>query len=84
MNPGGPGDAFYWVFMVASLLLIFLLANLAVLVHVARTRSRAPKIRLGAWLLVAALWLCAQSYDSHRSRQVAAEFTFTQPAAAAA
>lgn len=46
-NPGGPGDAFYWVLAVAPLLASFLLVNLTVLVHVARTRVRA---RLSACL----------------------------------
>ena len=72
--PGGPGDGLYWLLLVAPILFLFLVANFAALLHIARTRSRAPRLRLLAWLFVAAIWFTAFIYDAHRSRHIDPQF----------
>ena len=69
-NPGGPGDAFNWVLLVLPVLFLFMATNMAALAHLIRTRARAVTPRVAIWLLLAGVWLCAYSYDSHRSRIV--------------
>jgi len=65
--PTGPGEAFYWLFMVAPVLLASLVGNVVVLVHLFRTCNRAPRARFGAWVLVALVWVAVNSYSTQRS-----------------
>ena len=65
----GVGDGFYWIVMVAPVLLFFFLTNLAVLVHILRTRKRAGTVRAAAWVFVAAAWIAAGVYDDQGARE---------------
>jgi hypothetical protein len=68
-QPGGPGDAFYWFFVLVPILVGFLVANLIVLFVIIRRARVAPRewIALLWWLVAVALWVGAIAYDQHRS-----------------
>ena len=66
-SPTGPGEAFYWLLRVAPFLLVSILGNIFVLIHIIRTRQRAPLLRLSVWLFIVGIWLAASSYSNHRS-----------------
>ncbi len=69
--PGGPGDAFYWVLMLAPILLIFLTVNLLALYAIIRKTRRTGRLSsLGVWVIVAGLWMITNGYDNHRSFRI--------------
>jgi len=66
--PGGPGDAFYWFFVLVPVLLGYLTLNLiALVVIVKRARETRAKMRIYVWGSVAILWLMVFRYDNIRS-----------------
>lgn len=66
--PGGPGDAFYWLFFVVPVLAAFLLVNSVALVVIARRfRASGRCVALAIWLAVALLWAGAVVIDYQRS-----------------
>src|SRR5438309_6398937 len=67
-TPRGPGDAFYWLFVLVPLLAVFLAFNSAALFFIVRrVRASGSKVSLATWLAVAALWVGTLAYDHHRS-----------------
>ena len=70
-TPGGPGDAFYWLFLLVPVLAAFFLFNSAVLFVIARRiRAERTKSSLAVWFAVAGLWVSAVAYDHHKSYRV--------------
>ena len=70
-TPGGPGDAFYWLFLLLPLLVAFLVLNSAALfVLVRRIRVSKGKAPLAIWLAIATLWAATVAFDHHRSLRV--------------
>lgn len=66
--PGGPGDAFYWLFVLVPILLGYLTLNLiALVVIVKRAQESRTKMRIYVWGAVAILWLMVFRYDYIRS-----------------
>jgi amino acid transporter len=66
--PGGPGDPFYWFFILIPFQLIFLTVNLLVLYVIIKRRSEpSVKKRICLWMIVAILWVIVVLYDHHRS-----------------
>lgn len=63
-NPGGPGDAFVWLFTVVPVLLVFTVANLLALFKVIkeyhRTRSLVPVL---LWIVVCSVWINVLLFD---------------------
>lgn len=66
--PGGPGDAFYWLFFVVPVLGLFLVVNTGALIAIVR-RLSATKLRLAlfVWLVVAGLWAATLTVDHYRA-----------------
>src|SRR5215510_11112685 len=66
-EPGGPGDAFYWLFYLVPILLSSLVINLVALFVIIRriVVSRRGWAALALWLSVAAVWAGAVAYDQH-------------------
>jgi hypothetical protein len=62
----GPGDGFYWIMEVAPILIVFGISNLAALVHLVRTRRRAPLPRFAAFAVVGCIWISALGFDVHQ------------------
>jgi uncharacterized membrane protein YhaH (DUF805 family) len=70
-EPGGPGDAFYWLFVLVPILGGSLAVNMiALAVIVRRLANRGNKSGLFVWLAVAFLWLAVVAYDHHKSVRV--------------
>lgn len=70
-TPGGPGDAFYWLFLLAPVLAAFFLFNSAVLFVIAcHIRAERSKASLAVWFAVAGLWVGTVAYDHHKSYRV--------------
>lgn len=70
-TPGGPGDAFYWLFLIVPVLVAFLVFNSAVLFVIARRiRAGRTKASLAVWFAFAGLWVGAVAYDHHKSYNV--------------
>ncbi len=70
-TPGGPGDAFYWLFLLVPVLAVFLLFNLVALFFVVRrSRASGSTVPLTVWLTVAALWVATVAFDYHKSFRV--------------
>lgn len=63
-TPGGPGDAFAWLFTVVPVLLVFAVPNLVALSKVIkgyrRTRSLVPVL---LWIVVCSVWLNVLLFD---------------------
>ncbi len=67
-QPGGPGDAFYWLFFLVPILVVFVLANLVVLTVIAwRRRGRQRLVAASVWGAVAVLWVATVAVDHQRS-----------------
>jgi hypothetical protein len=62
----GPGDGLYWIIAVAPVLIVFGIVNLVTLVHLVRTRRRAPMPRFAAFAIVACVWISAVGLDGHQ------------------
>ena len=78
-QPGGPGDAFYWLFALAPILFAYATLDAAALVAILRraVRDRAlSSSRLALWIAAAAMWVGVVAYDYHRSvRYIDAKYT---------
>jgi len=61
-TPGGPGDAFFYLFVIGPLLLFFLATNVVMLCRII-LRSVARRSSLGLWILMALLWITAVLID---------------------
>lgn len=74
-TPGGPGDAFYWLFVLLPIMAIFAVINLAALVstlrEVIQNRLYTPFV---VWLIVTALWAALLAFDRYKA------FTVIDPA----
>jgi len=67
-TPGGPGDAFYWLFYIVPLLIAFLILNsVALFFIVRRPQATGKKLALNLWRIVAVLWLATVAFDHHKS-----------------
>jgi len=67
-TPGGPGDAFYWLFLLVPILAAFAVFNSVALVFIVRRlQASGSKVALGIWLAVAALWVGTVALDHHKS-----------------
>jgi hypothetical protein len=65
-EPGGPGDAFYVVFVLWPFLLAFALLDSIALVVIVRRLSHGPRSRAVAiWLAVIASWIAVLVLDNH-------------------
>jgi hypothetical protein len=70
-QPGGPGDAFYWLFLLVPIVFLFLIGNAITLIFAMRgLKNGGNEIALTAWFAIGALWICALGYDQHRSFRV--------------
>jgi hypothetical protein len=70
-TPSGAGDAFYWLFVLVPMLVVFLALNSAALFFIVRrVRASGNKVSLATWLAVAAMWVGTVTYDHHRSFRV--------------
>ena len=90
-TPGGPGDAFYWLFVIVPILGAYFLIDLAaLLVILFQRRGHALKKALILWGTVAALWGIVVAFDHHKGfRNIDPQYsrltlrsTRTQPQAA--
>jgi uncharacterized membrane protein YozB (DUF420 family) len=69
--PGGPGDAFYWFFLMLPMLLAYLVFNLISLsAIIERVRQTGRLHSLYVWLAIAILWVVTFLYDKLRSFRV--------------
>jgi hypothetical protein len=69
--PGGPGDAFYWLFVVVPVLLAFVIANaLALMLAWRRTSGRLRHIMVAMWLAIALAWAVTVVFDHYKSYRV--------------
>jgi hypothetical protein len=69
--PGGPGDAFYWFFLMVPVLLAYLVFNLISLsAIVERVRQTGRLKSLYIWVAIAPLWIVTFRYDNLRSFRV--------------
>lgn len=70
-TPGGPGDAFYWLFILLPIMVVFAAANLIALVsallEIIRNRLFTP---FAAWLIVIALWSAVLAFDRYKAFRV--------------
>lgn len=65
--PGGPGDPFYWFFVLLPFLFVYLTINLiALYAIIKRTRKTGNISSLCTWITVAVLWIATNTYDNHR------------------
>lgn len=66
-NPGGPGDAFVWLFTAFPVLLVFTVFNLVALFRIIkeyrRTKSLVPVL---LWMVVCSVWLNVLFFDHIR------------------
>src|SRR5262245_52872413 len=64
-EPGGPGDAFYWLFVLVPVLVAYLVANLIALFVIIRRVMAAPRewTALLWWLAAVTLWVATVAYD---------------------
>ena len=77
-EPGGPGDAFYWLFLLVPILVSYLAINVVALVAIVRRLMLSGRgwSALALWLVAAALWAGTVAYDHHRSvRYIDAQYT---------
>jgi hypothetical protein len=77
-EPGGPGDGFYFLFVLAPLLVTYIAVDLVALVAIFWRLRKFRRIEpLLVWLAVTALWFCTVAYDYHRSAiHVNQEYSF--------
>jgi hypothetical protein len=69
--PGGPGDAFYWFFLMLPVLVAYLVVNMISLsAIIERVRQTKRLISLYIWLAIAILWIVTFRYDNLRSFRV--------------
>ena len=76
-EPGGPGDAFFWLFFLVPILASYLAINAVALVAILRrlATSRKRSSALVLWLITSVLWAEVVAYDHHRSiRYINAEY----------
>ena len=92
-QPGGPGDAFYWLFILIPFNAVIAVLDLVAVYFIFfRKRSSTDKVVLSiVWLLLVALWFATNVYDNRKAyRVISPEYacltsrsTRTQPCAAA-
>ena len=83
-EPGGPGDAFYWLFAVVPVLLVYVAFNLLALIAIVRRAATgwSAKPALFLWAVAVAAWVAAVAYDQHRSmRHIDAKYSWARPSA---
>lgn len=69
--PGGPGDAFYWFFLMIPVLLAYLVFDLISLsAIIKRVRQTGQLNSLYIWLAIAIVWIVTIRYDNLRSFRV--------------
>jgi ABC-type Na+ efflux pump permease subunit len=69
--PGGPGDPFYWFFLMLPILLVYLVFNLISLsAIIERVRQTGRLNSLYVWLTIAMFWIVTFRYDNLRSFRV--------------
>ena len=69
--PGGPGNAFYWFFLMLPVLLAYLVINLISLsAIIERVRQTGRLNALYIWLAIAVLWIVTFRYDRLRCFRV--------------
>jgi hypothetical protein len=67
-TPGGPGDAFYWLFLLVPVLVAFAAFNsVALFFVVRRVQTSSGKAALFIWFAVAGLWVATVAIDRHKS-----------------
>lgn len=67
VEPTGPAEAFYWLFVLAPILLFYCIVNIvALIVTIRRFRSSGFNNLIILWSLVAAFWVITMTYDSLR------------------
>jgi hypothetical protein len=70
-TPGGPGDAFYWLFILVPTLGAFLLIDLVALLAILfERRGKALTKALVIWGTIAALWAMALAFDHHKAFRI--------------
>jgi hypothetical protein len=76
-TPGGPGDAFYFLFAVVPILAAFLLLDLAALGWILFRTPRPNRLTaLALWCAIVAQWCGAVALDRHRAfRNVEARYS---------
>jgi hypothetical protein len=73
-EPGGPGDAFYWLFILVPILVAYSAINLVALITIVRRiRSTKNTRPLVFWLVIAVFWVVTVIYDHHRAFRVVDE-----------
>jgi hypothetical protein len=66
--PGGPGDAFYWAFVLVPILASFLVLDVVTFVVIlVRRGGERRRSALFAWVAVLVLWVVTVAYDHHRA-----------------
>jgi hypothetical protein len=80
-EPGGPGDAFYWLFLLVPILGSFLILDLATLfVILFQRRGFALKVALAWWAATAVLWISVVAFDHHKAfRVISPEYSCLTP-----
>ncbi|RZI44169.1 hypothetical protein EGT07_01695 [Herbaspirillum sp. HC18] len=74
-TPGGPGDAFYWIFTLVPIMVVFAGLNVAKFIAVLREAFRNRRfVPLMVWIMVIALWTAALVFDRYKA------FTVIDPA----
>ena len=74
-TPGGPGDAFYYIFILVPILLFFAAINMAELYRIVR-RSNEKRIAVFIWTTVLCLWIAIFLVDHIQGvRNISAEFS---------
>lgn len=74
-TPGGPGDAFYWLFTLVPIMVVFAGFNVAKFILVLREAFRNRRLApLVVWLMVITLWAAVLVFDRYKA------FTVIDPA----
>lgn len=74
-TPGGPGDAFYYIFILVPILLFFAAINMVELYRIVR-RSNEKRIAVFIWTAVLCLWIAIFLVDHIQGvRNISAEFS---------
>ena len=73
-EPGGSGDAFYWLFILVPILVAYSAINLVALITIVRRKRITKNSRpLVFWLVIAVFWVVTVIYDHHRAFRVVDE-----------
>lgn len=70
-TPGGPGDAFYWLFVLVPILIGFAVINLVALASVLREALRSHRLwPFVPWVIMIALWSALLAFEHYKSFRV--------------